>query len=377
VRPGPAIRLNASGTDIVVEPELDRSVASNPPSTRDSVADAVSLLLDEPCALLLTGSCTHALEAAALLTGVGPGDEVIVPAFTFPSTAAAFLLRGADVRFADIDPTTGNLDPDSVTERLGDRTRVVVAMHYAGVAADVVRIGRSADDAGAILVEDAAHGVHARLAGTPLGRFGALAALSFHRTKNLTAGDGGALVVNDPALVAAARVAVDKGTNRADFDAGRVGSYEWTGLGSAWHLPDAALPILAASLANTEHIQRARHHVWASYSIGLSEWADRHGVTLPSVPSDAEHPAHIFWMTLPEGTPRDQFVARCSDGGVEVARHFGSLPDSPYGRTITRPTDRCPTASRFAQQLVRLPLHHELTDAEVERVIDVVVSALR
>jgi dTDP-4-amino-4,6-dideoxygalactose transaminase len=335
----------------------------------------VAKLLDDPPAVLLTGSCTHALEAAALLSGVGPRDEVVVPAFTFPSTAAAFLLRGATVRFADIRPHDGNVDPLSIADRLTERTRVVVVVHYAGVGAEMDPIRDLAASSGAVVVEDAAHGVHARYAGRPLGRFGTFGCLSFHRTKNVTAGDGGALVVNDPGMCEAARIAIDKGTNRAAFDAGVVRAYEWSGLGSAWHLPDAAVPLLASSLADTERIQERRHRIWNRYAAELADWASERSATLPSVPERVEHPAHLFWITLPPGSDRDVFVQHCASRGVEVARHFSSLPSTPYGRSVAADGDRCPVADRFAAQLVRLPLHHLLSDDEVTRVIDAVTSS--
>ncbi len=343
---------------------------------RAAVTARLTELLDHPPAVLLTGSCTHALEAAALLSGVGPGDEVVVPAFTFPSTATAFLLRGATVRFADIREHDGNIDPASVAARLSERTKVVVAVHYAGVPADVAALAELASTVGASIVEDAAHGLHTRVAGRPLGRAGTFACFSFHRTKNVTAGDGGALVVNDADLVAAAQAAIDKGTNRAEFEAGRVPAYDWTGLGSAWHLPDSALPTLDASLRAAGEVQQVRRRVWDRYRAELASWAGEVGARLPQVPADVEHPAHIYWARLPDGWDRDAIVTRCREQGVEVARHFGALPASPYGRSIARPDDGCPVAQRFARQLIRLPLHHQLTDADVDRVLEV-VTALR
>ncbi len=359
------IRLNA------VDPAGD---GGSTREARAAVTARLSELLDHPPAVLLTGSCTHALEAAALLSGVGPGDEVVVPAFTFPSTATAFLLRGATVRFADIREHDGNVDPESVATRLSDRTEVVVAVHYAGVPADVAALSQLASTVGASLVEDAAHGLHTRVAGRPLGRAGAFACFSFHRTKNVTAGDGGALVVNDPDQVAAAQAAIDKGTDRAAFEAGLVPAYDWTGLGSAWHLPDSALPTLDASLRAAGEVQAVRRRVWDRYRTELSSWADSVGARLPEVPADVEHPAHIFWIRLPDGWDRDAIAAVCRGQEVEVARHFGALPASPYGRTIAHPEDACPVAQRFAEQLLRLPLHHQLTDADVDRVLEVITA---
>lgn len=359
------VRLNASipGTDTAEADEL-----------RTAVTVQLGEILDRPPAVELTSSCTHALEAAAVLLGVGPGDEVVVPAFTFPSTANAFLLRGATVRFADVDPTTGNVDPDEVERTISPATRAVAVMHYAGVACEMERIGELAAAHGADVVEDAAHGVFARVDGVPLGRLGRLAALSFHRTKNLSAVDGGALVVNDPDLVDTAIVAIDKGTNRVAFEEGRVRSYEWSGPGSAWRMPDPMVAVLAGQLAERDRIQAARHRAWSRYAAELRDWAGQVGATLPTVAAGVEHPAHIFWMALPPRADRSTFVAHCAERGVQTARHYGSLPASAYGRRIRDPRDTCPRAAELDARLVRLPLHSQLQDADVDRVLDAVTS---
>lgn len=342
---------------------------------RDWIVDELATLLDHPVSILLTGSCTHALEAAALLSMVGPGDEVIVPAFTFPSTANAFLLRGATVRFADVELSTGNVDPSSVAERISERTRVIVPVHYGGVSADMDVLLPLASRHGAMIIEDAAQAIHARLDGVPLGRLGPLGALSFHRTKNVVAGDGGALVINDPDLVEAAHQMIDKGTNRTLFTAGLVDAYEWTSLGSAWHMPDPAIATIAASLHERDHVQAARHHVWQRYMQALAPWASDHGVRLPIIHDGVDHPAHLFWLGLPSASLRWSVVEHCRARGVEVARHFGSLPDSTYGQTIAAADDKCPVATLFAESLLRLPLHHQLDDTSVDRVIEAVTSA--
>lgn len=331
-------------------------------------------LLGGPPGVELTSSCTHAMEAAAVVLGVGPGDEVVVPAFTFPSTANAFLLGGATIRFADVDPATGNVDPASVERVSGPRTKVVVCTHYGGVACDVDALGGLCRDGGWHLVEDAAHGIFATYRGTPLGRFGTFAALSFHRTKNVSSIDGGALVVNSPELVEPSLVAIDKGTNRAAFDEGRVTSYEWCGPGSAWRMPDPMVQLLAAQLEQADGMQRVRHHVWGRYHRELADWAGELGAALPVVPDGCEHPAHLYWLVLPAGVDRADFVQHCGERGVQVARHYGSLPDSTYGRRIRHPDDDCPAAAVLGEQLVRLPLHHLLTDDDVDRVVAAVTS---
>lgn len=332
-------------------------------------------LLGEPPAVELTSSCTHALEAAATVLGIGAGDEVVVPAFTFPSTANAFVLRGATIRFADIDPRTGNVSPASVAEKLGGRTRAVVCTHYAGVACDMPALAALCEPAGVDLVEDAAHGLFGSLGGTPLGRFGRLGALSFQRTKNISCIEGGAIVVNDPGLVESVQVALEKGTNRVAFESGRVRSYEWVGPGSAWRLPEPAVGMLADQLEHRDHIQRVRHHVWARYHAELADWAATVGARLPTIPAGVQHPAHLFWLVLPPNVAREQFVERCADRGVEVARHYGSLPSTRFGEQIRNPADSCDVAREWGDRLVRLPVHQDLDDGDVDRVIDAVTAA--
>lgn len=355
------VRLHA-GTTPDVEP------------LRREVVETLRDLLDGPPSVELTSSCTHGLELAATVLGIGPGDEVVVPAYSFPSTANAFLLRGATIRFADVDPATGNVDPSDVERCTGPRTAAIVCMHYGGVACDVDALGALADRHGAHLVEDAAQGMFGSYRGTPLGRFGTMAAFSFHRTKNVAAGDGGALVVNDAALVDQARMALEKGTNRAQFESGAVRSYEWCTPGSAWHLPDPQVAILAESLRRRDQVQEIRQRVWRAYDAGLRQWAESVGVTLPVVPDGAVHPAHLYWVGLPGERARDRFVEWCGTRGVQVARHYGSLPASAYGRRVAHPDDRCPQAARFAAGLARLPLHHQLTDADLDRVLSVVTA---
>lgn len=380
-QPSTAGKVLAVGNDgrITLHAPQEHSTAnaSNthlPLDRRPRVHAALRAVLDEPPGLELTSSCTHAMEAAARLLGIGPADEVIVPAFTFPSTANAFLAAGATVRFADVDLTTCNVDPASVEAAMGPRTAAVVTLHYGGVASDVPRLSGLCDATGTPLVEDAAHSLFGSFNSIPLGRVGRIAAFSFHRTKNISAVEGGALVINDPALIDAARILLDKGTNRAEFEAGITDSYEWCGFGSAWRMPAPIIDILDASLSNAATIQSRRHDVWNRYHTELASWATAIGASLPVVPDRATHPAHLFWVRLPEGADRDDLVRHCDESGIEVARHFGSLPSSRYGRQITDPRDRCPNAGILERQLVRLPLHHILDEHDVDRVIDAVAS---
>ncbi len=344
---------------------------------RTRTTATLSSLLEDPPGLSLTTSCTHALEASGLLLGVGPGDEVVVPAFTLSSTANAFLLRGATLRFADVDPTTGNLDPASVAERTTERTKVVVAVHYAGVAADLPSLLDQSRDDGWDLVEDAAQGIFASLDGRPLGRWGRLGAISFHRTKNVACGEGGALVVNDPDLLAAAEVSLDKGNDRAAFDSGLVPAYQWSGPGSAWRMPEESVALLARSLEGAAERQRHRHRVWSRYHESLADWAPAVGARLPSIPPGAEHPAHLYWVLLPADVTRSTVQARCRSLGVELVQHYSSLPTTTFGRTLARPDDECPVAATFAERLVRLPLSPSMDDTEVDRVVETLAGSIR
>jgi dTDP-4-amino-4,6-dideoxygalactose transaminase len=361
-------------------PAIARSVdvgGPEDPARAARVEARIGDLLGTPPSAVLTSSCTAALEAAAAASGVGPGDEVIVPAFGFPTTAAAFANRGATLRFADVSPATGNITAEEVERTIGARTRAVVVLHYAGVGGPIAAVTELADRVDASVVEDAAHGLFGAVDGVPLGRLGRFGAISLHRTKNLSTLDGGILVVNRPEDIAATDMSVDKGTNRVEFEQGFADTYEWSGPGSAARMHPAAIALLDEQLGGADAVQRRRHHVWGRYATELAAWAAEHGVGLPQVPPGCAQPAHLFFLVLPPDVDRNRYTDRCADQGVEVVRHFGSLPASRYGRTIAHPDDTCPVAASFAGRLVRLPLHHLLDDADVDRVLEVVTGALQ
>lgn len=362
-----SIRLHA-------RPSLTLERASSAERLGDEAVGVLATELAGPPGVRLTTSCTHAIEAAATLLGISVGDEVILPAYSFPSTANPFLLRGARVRFADCDPRTGNVTAESIERCASGATRAVVCMHYGGVACEMDRICALAASRGWTVIEDAAHGLFASYDDTPLGRFGSLGAMSFHHTKNISSHSGGALVINDESLLERVDVVLDKGTNRVAFDSGDVDSYEWSGMGSAWRMPTPLAAVLAESLSHRDEIQAVRHRVWSTYAEDLKEWAGKTGSALPHVPKRARHPAHLFWLRLPSLVRRDDFVDHCARAGVEVARHFGSLPHSSFGRTVADPRDQCPESLALAASLVRLPMHHELSDNDVSCVLEVVRS---
>jgi dTDP-4-amino-4,6-dideoxygalactose transaminase len=322
--------------------------------------------------VLLTTSCTHALEMAALLLDIGPGDEVVVPSFTFVSTANAFALRGARPVFADIRPDTLNLDERRLPALVTARTRAVVPVHYAGVGCEMDAIGRVCRTAGAAVVEDNAHGLFGHYRGRPLGSFGRLAAQSFHETKNVSCGEGGALVVNDPALADRAEVIREKGTNRSRFFRGQVDKYTWVDIGSSYLPSDALAALLLAQLDARGAIQARRRAVWDRYAHDLADWAAVNRVGLPHVPAHCDHPAHLFYLLLPTLDDRQRLLAHLKAAGVTATFHYVPLHLSEMGRRFGGRPGLCPVAEAAGDRLVRLPLFFDLSDADQDRVIGAV-----
>ena len=325
--------------------------------------------------VLLTTSCTHALELTALLLEIGPGDEVILPAFTFVSTANAFVLRGARPVFADVRSDTLNLDEEDVERKVTPRTRAIVPIHYAGVACEMDALQEMAKRAGAAIVEDAAHALFGSYRSRPLGTFGALAALSFHETKNVTCGEGGALVINDPALFERAEILREKGTNRSRFFRGEVDKYTWVDVGSSYLPSDLLAAFLLAQLEAREESQRRRREIWETYAAALADWAVTRGVRLPVVPAHCQQPYHLFYLLLPSLAQRERFTARLRQAGVYTTFHYLPLHLSEMGRRFGgRPGD-CPVTESVSDRLLRLPLFSDLTEAEQARAIEVILES--
>ena len=345
--------------------------AGNGAACKEAEAKLSSML--GGASVLLTTSCTHALELAADLMDIRPGDEVIVPSFTFTSTAAAFSRAGAKIVFCDVDPQTLGVDAGSLQSRITPRTRAVVVVHYAGVAPDLPAIIAMCDNANIMLIEDNAHGLGGRFEGRPLGTFGRIATQSFHETKNVSCGEGGAIVLNDPLLVERAEVLREKGTDRARFLRGQVDKYTWIEAGSSWVVSDLLAGILAAQLDRFADIQKSRHHVWNSYASGLSTWAGQAGAVLPDIVGPREHPAHLFHLLLPSLEDRDRFIAHMRDRGVMAVFHYQALHLSPYGSRLHDGTD-LPVSVRAAETLVRLPLFADMSDGEISAVIEAVTT---
>lgn len=324
--------------------------------------------------VLLTTSCTHALEMAALLLDVRPGDEVVVPSFTFVSTANAFALRGARIVFSDIRPDTLNLDERHLPGLLTRRTRAVVPVHYAGVACEMDAIGRAASAAGVAVVEDNAHGLFGTYRGRPLGSFGALAAQSFHETKNISCGEGGALVLNDPELADRAEIIREKGTNRSRFFRGEVDKYTWVDVGSSYLPSDALAALLLAQLEMKAAIQARRRAVWDRYRTALAGWAAEHRVGLPVVPDHCGHPAHLFYLLMPTLDDRQALLAHMKARGITATFHYVPLHLSEMGARLGGRPGLCPVTEIVSDRLVRLPLFFDLTDADQDRVIGAVTA---
>jgi dTDP-4-amino-4,6-dideoxygalactose transaminase len=323
---------------------------------------------------LLTPSCTHALEMAAILLNLAPGDEVVVPSFTFSSTAAAVALRGATPVFADVDADTLNLDPDSLEACLTPRTRAVFLVHYGGVGADMRRILEIADRHDLRVVEDNAHGLGARWHGRPLGTFGTFATQSFHATKNVQCGEGGALLVNDGDYMERAEIVREKGTDRSRFLRGQVDKYTWTDTGSSYLPSELQAAVLRSQLESFDEIQLLRHRIWDAYAAGLATWADASGARLMRVPAGAEHPAHVFFVLMPSHEAQQGLLEHMRSRAVTGTFHYIPLDSSPAGKAFGRTPYPCVVTREVAYRMVRVPLYAGLSDADVDRVVETVRS---
>jgi dTDP-4-amino-4,6-dideoxygalactose transaminase len=307
---------------------------------------------------------------AALLLEVGPGDEVIVPTFTFVSTVNAFVLRGARPVFADIRPDTLNLDERQLERLVTPRTRAIWVVHYAGVGCEMDAIQAIARRHGLVVVEDNAHGLLARYKGRYLGTFGALASQSFHETKNFTCGEGGALLINDAAYVEAAEIVREKGTNRSRFFRGQVDKYTWVGLGSSYLPSDLLAAYLFAQFEARDAIQAARQRVWTYYQTHLADWARQHDVCLPTIPEHCEQPYHMYYLLLPGLAQRQALIDHLRQAGIQAVFHYLPLHLSDMGRDFGgRPGD-CPVTEDVSDRLLRLPFFNSLREPEQARVVE-------
>ncbi len=322
--------------------------------------------------VLLTTSCTHALEMAAILLEVQPGDEVILPDFTFVSTINAFVLRGAIPTFVDIRPDTLNVDESKIERAISSRTKIILPVHYAGVGCEMDEILKIAHAHNLAVVEDNAHGLFGKYKGRFLGTFGSLAAQSFHETKNFTSGEGGAILINDSALIERAEIIREKGTDRSRFFRGQVDKYTWVDLGSSYLPSELLTAFLFAQLEQHEKIQAHRKQVWEIYFAGLRDWADAHEVRLPFVPDHCEQSYHMFYMLLPNLSLRQGLINHLRGLGIYSVFHYLPLHVSEMGKKFGGKPGDCPVTERVSDQLIRLPFHNGLTSSEQEMVIEAI-----
>jgi len=318
---------------------------------------------------LLTTSCTDALEMCAILAGIGPGDEVIVPSYTFVSTALAFVRQGAEIVFADSNPQNPNIDTTTLEDLITDRTRAIVPVHYAGVACDMDEIMRLASKYNLLIIEDAAQAIDSYYKGRPLGSIGHLAAFSFHETKNINSGEGGLLVINDERLISRAEIIWEKGTNRSDFSRGIVSKYEWVDTGSSFLPSEIIASYLFAQIEFLENIQSKRKQIWETYYRTLKPWAQKNGVRLPCIPEFATNNAHMFYMICQSAEQRKALIEHLKENGIWAVSHYLSLHNSPYYNGKYKGL-KLENSDKYTDCLIRLPMYYELSDADTAQVIE-------
>ena len=326
--------------------------------------------------VLLTTSCSDALEMAALLTGVGPGDEVIVPSFTFVSTANAFVLRGATLRFADSGPDNPNLNADLLEELINERTKAIALVHYAGIACDMDKIMALAAKHNLWVIEDAAHSIDAYYRGRPLGSIGHFGAFSYHETKNIVAGEGGALVVNDERFTQRAEIVWEKGTNRAAFKRGEVSKYEWVDVGSSYLPSEIVAAILHAQLSALKRIQKRRVEIWSHYHELLRPLEENGDIERPRLPDYATVNGHIYYILAPDLQERDKLLKHLHRKGIHAVFHYLPLHQSPYYRD-KHDGRALPFAVAYSERLIRLPFYYELEKKQQEEVASAVLRFFR
>lgn len=319
--------------------------------------------------VLLTTSCTDALEMTALLLNIQPGDEVIVPSFTFVSSINAYVLRGAKPVFVDVRSDTLNVDETQLERLITPRTKAIVLVHYAGVACEMDAICEIAAKHQIPIVEDNAHGLFAKYKGRYLGTFGAFATQSFHETKNFTCGEGGALLINDPQYIERAEIIREKGTNRSRFFRGQVDKYTWVDVGSSYLPADLLAAFLYAQLEAREEIQAKRRTIWEYYDTQLDAWAESNKVSLPTIPTYCEQPYHMFYMLLPSLESRQALIAHLKARGIQSVFHYLPLHLSDMGQRFGGKAGDCPVTEDLSDRLLRLPFYNDLNEADQARIV--------
>lgn len=334
-------------------------------------------LLEERLGLskaLLTTSCTHALEMTALLLDLEPGDEVILPSFTFVSTANAYVLRGARPVFADIRPDTLNIDESALAGLVTPRTKAVAVVHYAGVGCEMDAINALCRERGLAVVEDNAHGLFAAYKGRKLGTLGDMSTLSFHETKNITCGEGGALCLPGPDMAQRAEILREKGTNRARFFRGEVDKYSWVDLGSSYVPSEVLAAFLFAQLERAEAIQKKRRAIWVRYDEELADWATRIGARRPVVPAHCDQSYHMYYLLMPDLESRTRLIGALKEKGMLAVFHYLPLHLSTMGLRHGGGPGQCPVCEDVSDRLVRLPFYNDLSDQDQGEVIAAVTA---
>jgi dTDP-4-amino-4,6-dideoxygalactose transaminase len=324
---------------------------------------------------LLTHSCTAALEMAAILSGVGPGDEVIMPSYTFVSTANAFVLRGAVPVFVDIRPDTLNIDETKIEAAITPLTKAIVPVHYAGVSCEMDTIMDIARRHNLLVIEDAAQGIMSSYKGRPLGSIGHMAALSFHETKNIISGEGGALLINDPRFVERGEIIREKGTNRSQFFRGQVDKYTWVDIGSSYLPGEIVAAFLWAQMEEADSITKRRLDIWANYHQWFASLEKAGKVRRPVVPRECVHNAHMYYLLLPNLASRTVFIERLKSKGIHTVFHYIPLHSSPTGRQAGRTHGALDVTNDLSDRLIRLPLWVGL-EQEFHHVLQMIYETL-
>lgn len=323
---------------------------------------------------LLTHSCTAALEMAAILANVQPGDEVIMPSYTFVSTANAFVLRGAIPVFVDIRPDTLNIDESQIEAAITPQTKAIVPVHYAGVGCEMHRIMEIAHEHNLIVIEDAAQGIMSTYKDQPLGSFGHLAAVSFHETKNVICGEGGALLINDSNLIERAEIIWEKGTNRSQFFRGQVDKYTWVDIGSSFLPSEINAAFLWAQLELAEAITQKRLHIWQQYHQAFSPLETSSQVRRPIIPQKDKHNAHMYYLLMPNLESRDNIIQKLKQSGIQSVFHYVPLHSSPAGLKYGKTYGNLPLTNDLSDRLLRLPLWVDMKQEKLDKVISVVLD---
>ena len=377
---GRTVRFNVPSVEGEELSYVREAILGGHPSSGGPFTERAAAVLAEvttAAEVLLTPSCTAALELSAMLLDLGPSDTVVVPSFTFSTTALAFARQGARLLFCDISPDTLGLDPRHLETLLDDTVRAVVVVHYAGVACDLDGVRAVlADRPEVALVEDNAHGLFGRYAGRPLGSFGRHGTLSFHETKNIVCGEGGALLLNDPADVDRARVLHEKGTSRRAFLLGQVDKYSWQDTGSSFAPADVLAAYLLCHLECRDTIQDKRRAVHEAYEQRLAPLQDSLGIRVPPRLEDRELAYHLFYLLLPDQHRRDAVLLGLQRAGVQATFHYVPLHSSNAGRRFAARDVDCPVTTDVAGRLLRLPFHNNLTEDDIDVVVEAVVDVV-